>query len=479
MEDYEDSFEEDCEDSFVEAPKVIQDRITETQYSRGELLGSGYSGNCYLFTDLETKRKYAGKIMIKMIKNRLNYKLDKINEITSIQMSLRHPNILRMFRYFDCSTYVCTTMELCDSTLKSVLERLGVLDEQSCRYVVREVACGISYLHENRVIHRGIEPNNIFFTKDMDVKIGDFELAIKHEDPVKKISDSYGKITYLAPESIDGSGYSFGVDVWALGVTLYKMVVGHVPFDYMTCYKQLDKKVKSCDYHIPSTVPTNTEDMIKSLLTRDPDNRPAIDDILKLEYLSSESISKHHLRGYILGEPSTNINNQENSNEYNAMPLSRNKSIPKEDCKLNLKSGIEDIFHKGFRLVSRCSSFEEQLSMAPQYDSSHEDENIPGKEFNLDIEKESKFILEELDKSLGAFFCCGQGIISSSEMDSYALTRFRRPKYFITRWVDFNEKYDLGYQLSDSSVGVIFKDNSCLVTDGAMKNFQYVDKNGA
>uniref|UniRef100_A0A0K0G279 Polo kinase n=1 Tax=Strongyloides venezuelensis TaxID=75913 RepID=A0A0K0G279_STRVS len=63
-------------------------------------------------------------------------------------------------------------------------------------------------------------------------------------------------------------------------------------------------------------------------------------------------------------------------------------------------------------------------------------------------------------------------------MNGMALPRFSGPKYFVSRWIDFNVKYSLGYQLSDSNVSILIKDNSRHVVDGSMKIFKYIDKNG-
>uniref|UniRef100_A0A0K0G287 Serine/threonine-protein kinase polo (inferred by orthology to a D. melanogaster protein) n=1 Tax=Strongyloides venezuelensis TaxID=75913 RepID=A0A0K0G287_STRVS len=292
---------EDFEEVLEGIPETIQDPITGNQYNREKFLGKGASGKCYLFTDLETRKKYAGKIIMM---NTLFNELDMIHNETSIQKSLRHQNIIRMFGHFDCSRYTCMILELCDGTLEDVLERLNFLDEPSCRFVVREVARGISYLHEKQIIHRDIKPDNIFLTKDMDVKIGDFGIAIRHEDPTEKIMESCGTRIYLSPESLNRYGYSFGVDVWALGVTLYKMIVGYVSFDdWFTSVFYEITKIRDAYIAMPSKVPLHTGDMIKILMTIDPNSRPTIDDVLKCDYLNSNSISKDHLQGYISGKP--------------------------------------------------------------------------------------------------------------------------------------------------------------------------------
>uniref|UniRef100_A0A0N5BIZ2 polo kinase n=1 Tax=Strongyloides papillosus TaxID=174720 RepID=A0A0N5BIZ2_STREA len=422
------------EDSIKEVPKIIRDPETGTQYSRGELLESGGFGRCYLFTDLENKKKYAGKVVMR---SGLSGMLNKVHQERNIHMSLEHPNILSMFCYIRCSTYICMTLELWDNTLGCVLERLKVLDEPSCRFVVREVACGISYLHENRIIHRDIKPANIFLTKDMDVKIGDFGVAVRHENSAEKIKKASGTAKFFAPESTGNSGYSFGVDVWALGVILYKIAAGCYPFDDKDMF-ELYEKIKNCNYNIPSKVPVHTGDMIRILLTRDPDSRPAIDDVLKHDYLNSNRLSR-----------TLYITSCKDSHECDAIPLARCGNISKKDRKLDGNSGIENIFQEGFRISRRRLG--SRIVERVEFDNAPENEYNPEKKLKLDIEVKTTIILEGI----------------------------RRPKHFVARWVDNSKNYGLGYQLSDSSVGVLFIDNSCLVVDGAMENFQYIDRNGA
>uniref|UniRef100_A0A0N5BIY7 polo kinase n=1 Tax=Strongyloides papillosus TaxID=174720 RepID=A0A0N5BIY7_STREA len=447
---------EDSGKFFEGIPKIFEDPRTRTQYCRGELLGSGTFGKFYLFTNLRTKEKCSGKVIIK---SRLNYELNKINEEINIQMSLRHPNILRMFGYFDCSTYVCMTMELCDDTLKGVLERLEVLDEISSRFVIREIACGISYLHGKQLIHRDIKPDNIFLTKDINVKIGDFGIAIKHVDKAKKIEKACGTPEYLAPESLDGSGYTFGVDVWALGVTLYKMVVGHLPFDYTIGY-ELYEKIKNCDYHISSRVPLHTEDIVRILLTRDPDSRPAIDDVLKHDYLNPKRISKFHSRRYIYAIPFIKINSQKDLHGYNSMSRTKSENIPKKDCQLDPSHRIEDMFLKKFNI-----------------NSSYGNKSIPYEKDELDVEEQSNYLLKDLHVRISAL------IDSSTPKEllppfqiANALSSGNRSKYFVSRWINLSEDYGFAYKLSDSSVGVLYRDNTRLTADRTMKNFQYIDE---
>uniref|UniRef100_A0A0K0F1X0 Serine/threonine-protein kinase PLK n=1 Tax=Strongyloides venezuelensis TaxID=75913 RepID=A0A0K0F1X0_STRVS len=455
-----------------EIPKIIKDPTTRTQYSKEELLGSGGFGKCYLFTDLSTRKKYAGKVIMK---SRLKGNLNMAHEEISIHINLRHPNILRMFRFFFLPTFACMILELCDGTLKNVLKRLEILDEPSCRFVLREVARGISYLHEERIIHRDIKLDNIFFTKDMDIKIGDFGIAIKCVDSTIKIMKACGTAKYFAPETLNGSGYSFGVDVWALGITLYKMTVGHYPFD---CKDEhiLYTMIMRHDYNIPSTVSAHTKEAIRILLIHDPDSRPAIDDVLKTDYLSSGSISKDHLREYISGRPSSNTTAQKNSRKFYAMPFGRRENIPKEDCKLNDNHGIENIFQKGFRIRRRYSK--SRIVGSLEFNSTPRNENISEKDLKIDIEGKSTFAFKGIRIFVKLLFENGLKRISCSEMDRNALFCSSRSKYSISRWVDFSKKYGLGYQLSDSSVGVNFKDNTRLVVDSTMKNFLYINKDG-
>uniref|UniRef100_A0A0K0G283 Serine/threonine-protein kinase PLK n=1 Tax=Strongyloides venezuelensis TaxID=75913 RepID=A0A0K0G283_STRVS len=459
-----------CEENSKEIHEIIQNHMDFTIYSRGELLGSGGFAKCYLFTDIQTRRKVAGKIIMRETPDS---DLDMVHQERDIHMELRNPNILRIESCFSNSTYSCMILELCNDSLSSVLKKLKVLDEPSCRFVVREVTRGISYLHEKKIIHRDIKPANIFLTKDMDVKIGDFGVSTYHRDPRKKIKKRCGTHTYYAPEIIYGNGYSFGVDVWALGVTLYKMATGHHPFHFKT-EQELYEKIKKCDYLICSRAPECTMDMIKILLTHDPDSRPRIDDVLKHDYLNFKNISRNHLRGYIFEESI----NQKDPHECNIMPPRKKENAPKEDCKLDENHGTGNIFQKGLRLGENRN---ENLGTREFfYDNTQGNENISEKDLELDIERISTFVLEEVQRVLCHFFKIVPQRFSPWDME-YIIEYFSfgRPKHFISRWIIFDEECSLGYELTDSSVGVIYGDGSRLIVDGNMDNFQYIDKNGA
>uniref|UniRef100_A0A0N5BIY8 Protein kinase domain-containing protein n=1 Tax=Strongyloides papillosus TaxID=174720 RepID=A0A0N5BIY8_STREA len=286
-------------------------------------------------------------------------------------------------------------LELCDDSLKNVLKKLKALNESSCRFVLREVARGIYYLHEKKIIHRDIKLDNIFLTKDMDVKIGDFGLSIYHRDPTKNITERCGTHTYYAPEIIDESGYSFGVDVWALGVTLHKMATGHYPFKFKT-EQELYEKVKSCDYNISSKVSGREGDMVRILLTHDPESRPAIRDVLMHDYLNSEKISKDHLRRYISRKSLAETKNHKDPHDCSTMPLDKEENTPKEDCKIDENHETGNIFQKGLRLGENHN---ENLGTREfYYDNTHGNENIPDEDLELDIEKNSTFVLEEVQR---------------------------------------------------------------------------------
>uniref|UniRef100_A0A0N5BED0 Polo kinase n=1 Tax=Strongyloides papillosus TaxID=174720 RepID=A0A0N5BED0_STREA len=139
--------------------------------------------------------------------------------------------------------------------------------------------------------------------------------------------------------------------------------------------------------------------------------------------------------------------------------------------------GIENTLQKGFRVVRHFlgSRIVEKIEI----DNTSGNKNVPEEELKIDIEGKSIFLSKGVCRFVDHLFKNGPKRISSWEMGRNAMSCSRRPKHYISRWIDFNEKFGLGYQLSDSSVGVNFKDNSRLVVDGSMENYQYIDKNGA
>jgi serine/threonine protein kinase len=151
----------------------------------------------------------------------------------------------------------------------------------------------VRYMHRRSNIHRDLKLGNLFLTKDMNLKIGDFGLAtnLKHDGERKKTI--CGTPNYIAPEILfdTQNGHSFEVDIWSLGVVMcvflyynarYTLLIGKPPFqtkDIKTIYK----KIRDNSYEFPSTISLsdNAKSIVASLLITRPECRPSVDDVMQ------------------------------------------------------------------------------------------------------------------------------------------------------------------------------------------------------
>src|SRR6187402_891099 len=107
----------------------------------------------------------------------------------------------------------------------------GRLDEEEAVKYFRQILSAVGYCHSFKICHRDLKPENILLTKNLDIKIADFGMAALHQSPDHKLKTSCGSPHYAAPELIKGSTYrGNGVDIWSMGVILYAMLSGELPF---------------------------------------------------------------------------------------------------------------------------------------------------------------------------------------------------------------------------------------------------------
>ena len=144
---------------------------------------------------------------------------------------------------------------------------------------------GVEYLHKLGVSHRDIKPTNILIDESGNVKLTDFGLG-NFYSPKEHLTTPCGSPCFAAPEVITGQSYLAGPsDLWGLGITLYNMLVGKLPFDEPT-KSELYAKILAGKYSIPSVVPKAAARIIKGLLVRDPHKRFTVDDVWQEEWLA-------------------------------------------------------------------------------------------------------------------------------------------------------------------------------------------------
>jgi polo-like kinase 1 len=274
---------------------IVEEKITNAmgevvikKYARGKFLGKGGFAKCYEFTQLESKKLSAAKIIPKASLQKSRQRAKLLSEI-KIHRSLNHTNIVKLEHVFEDSENVYIILELCtNQSLNELIKRRRRLMEIEVQCYILQLINGVKYLHGNRIIHRDLKLGNFFLSDKMELKIGDFGLAAKLEFDTEKRHTVCGTPNYIAPEILENrSGHSYEVDIWSIGVIIYTLSVGRPPFETPDV-KSTYKKIKMCAYSFPEHVPLseNCKSLVGKILNLDPAKRPNLPEIMNHPFIS-------------------------------------------------------------------------------------------------------------------------------------------------------------------------------------------------
>uniref|UniRef100_A0A8R1HXG9 Protein kinase domain-containing protein n=1 Tax=Caenorhabditis japonica TaxID=281687 RepID=A0A8R1HXG9_CAEJA len=194
---------------------------------------------------------------------------------------VQHANIVRLYEVLDTQTKIFLILELGDYDLHDFIikHEKGVSETLAQQYFC-QIMTAIDYCHQLHVVHRDLKPENVvFFEKLGMVKLTDFGFSNSYE-PGEQLSTSCGSLAYSAPEILLGDSYDApAVDVWSLGVILYMLVCGRLPFQEANDSETLTK-ILDCKYSIPDVLSTECKNLIQSMLVREPQKRASLDKIV-------------------------------------------------------------------------------------------------------------------------------------------------------------------------------------------------------
>ena len=251
--------------------------LKRDDFEVGIKLGKGKFGNVYCVRHKESGFICALKAMKKS--DIIHYKLERqfIREV-EIQASLNHPNIAKLYGYFYDEKRVYMLIEYMPyGELYKLLEAHGPFNDTMASYFIYQIADALEYLHQRRIIHRDIKPENILIGPNNQVKLTDFGWSIINPYGTRR-KTLCGTIDYLSPELITSKEYDQTVDIWALGVLMYELLVGSPPFEEST--KEMTyKRIMKVDIDFPTTMSLDAQNLIRRILATEPRNRLSLRDI--------------------------------------------------------------------------------------------------------------------------------------------------------------------------------------------------------
>lgn len=254
-------------------------------YEVDKTIGCGGFAKVKLATHLATGEKVAIKIMDKGI---LGADLPRVKlELKALQ-NLSHENICKLYQMIETESHFFIVMEYCSGgeLFDHIIEK-NRLTESESRMFFRQIISAVAYLHNLGYAHRDLKPENILLDKYQNLKLIDFGLCAKPDGGMTSLlATSCGSPTYAAPELVLGKQYlGSEVDIWAMGVLLYALLAGALPFDDMNI-DSLYKKIVAGKYEEPSFMSKESLALIRIMLQTDPKKRIKVNDLLSHQWVT-------------------------------------------------------------------------------------------------------------------------------------------------------------------------------------------------
>ncbi|CAJ0605374.1 unnamed protein product [Cylicocyclus nassatus] len=248
-------------------PELFNDKIKN--HEKVGLLGRGTFGKVYKAKRKGTSddRFYAMKVINPRTAHQKQLALREI----LVMMELRHRSIVLLNYGFKDKRKIVLLLEYCDmGSLKMLLEDRGKLENYLAASIFTDTCNGLIYLHNKKIVHCDIKPDNILLTKDGLAKITDFGVAL---GPGEKHEKFYGSDAYAAPETFLSNSYAPQCDVWSVGIVFYEMIFGYRPFNNM-------KEVLAREIEIPKQTPFAVHFLIRMMLQTEPNKRLALEEAI-------------------------------------------------------------------------------------------------------------------------------------------------------------------------------------------------------
>ena len=269
------------------------ERVLDGRYALEMLVGSGGMADVYRAKDQLLERTVAVKILHQQYENDTEF-IARFQREAKAAARITHPNIVNVFDVGIAEGRHYIVMEYVPGrTLKERIKEEGPVPAAQALEIARQIAGALAQAHANNLVHCDIKPHNILVMPDGNVKVADFGIARAVTESTMTYNDNImGSVHYFSPEQARGTIITPKSDVYSLGVVLYEMLTGRIPFDGNTAVsiarKHLEEEAHPVRSIVPD-IPPVVEALVTRMMAKDPalrpDSRLLVQDIMRTEQM--------------------------------------------------------------------------------------------------------------------------------------------------------------------------------------------------
>lgn len=256
---------------------IIKGQLIDNRYKIIKSIGEGGMANVYLAFDTILEREVAVKILRGDLAEDEKF-VRRFQREANSASSLKHPNIVEVYDVGEDDGKYFIVMEYINGkTLKSLIKKRGILTLEEVIDIMLQLTSAVSCAHDSYIIHRDIKPQNVMILEDGRVKITDFGIAMAlNNNELTQTNSVMGSVHYLPPEQANGSGSTIKSDIYSLGILMFELLTGKLPFKgenaVEIAIKQMREPIPSVR-NISPDIPQSVENIVLKACAKNPKNR--------------------------------------------------------------------------------------------------------------------------------------------------------------------------------------------------------------
>jgi serine/threonine-protein kinase len=255
---------------------VEPDTIVDGRYRVLRRLGSGGMADVYLVEDQQLGRRVALKLLYRRLAEDVQF-VERFRREASSAAQLQHPNIVSIFDRGEWDGTYYIAMEYIEGpTLKEIVRERGPAPPDAAIDVVLQILRAARFAHQRGVVHRDIKPHNVLIDEEGRVKVTDFGIARAGSSDMTETGSIMGTAQYLSPEQAQGKPVDARSDLYSIGIVLYELLTGRVPFDAESAVTVALKQVSEAPIpprEIDPAIPPALEGVVLRAMEKDPARR--------------------------------------------------------------------------------------------------------------------------------------------------------------------------------------------------------------